>query len=80
MLSIELTGPMQEMVDAIREQGGRASVSYHPKFHVTTRRGWGSTRSRTFEALVQRGVLVRTDDYDNIGRWWELVDGGNADE
>ncbi len=67
---------MEVMVDEIRAGGGRASVSYYPDFHVTTRRGWGSSRRTTWEALVARGVVVKTDDWDNIGRWWELIENG----
>ena len=69
-----LSIPMQTMVDAIRSQGGRVSVSYwHTGFHVTTRQGWGSSRKNTWLALVRRGVVVDTGEWDNIGRWWELV-------
>ncbi len=70
----DLSASMQFMVDAIREGGGRASVSYWPTFHVTTRRGWGSRQSNTWKALVTRGVVEVTNEWDQIGRWWKLVD------
>ena len=70
----DLTKPMQTMVDAIRGGGGRVSVSNWPTFHVTTRKGWGSRQKKTWEGLVQRGAVVTTGDWDQTGRWWELVD------
>jgi hypothetical protein len=67
------TRAQQEMFDAIIDGGGRASVSYREGFHITTRRGWGSNQRRTWEGLVARGLVRKTDDWDNIGRWWEIT-------
>ena len=73
----ELSPAMREMLDEIRSGGGRVSVSYgirDGRFHASTRRGWGSTASSTWEALVRRGLVSRTGDWDHIGVWWDVVD------
>lgn len=74
----DLPPRQQEIIDAMLANINgqqRISVSYMPAFHLTTRRGWGTTARRSWEALVRKGLVGPTGDHDHIGVWYELAPG-----
>jgi len=62
----------QEIIDAIRDNPARRiSITTWPHFHATTRRGWGTNRKRSWDALVRKGLVEPTGDWDHVGGWWQ---------
>lgn len=64
--------PAQEAAMEVIRTSGRVSVSYAwdtEKIHVTDRRGH-TIDGRTWAALVRKGLVRYTGEWDHIGQWW----------
>ena len=71
----KLSDPQRKLLDEIQAQGGYpVNVTYWPRFHATTRRGWGTNKRQTFHALTRHGYLRETAGSSYLERWYEVVD------